>query len=190
MPAPITYRSNRGQRPFTSIFPPHFLGEPKPDVAPPDLSHDGSILCLQYDKTTLVTGSSDTTLILWDIVGDEYIPRYRLRHHTAGVLDVCFDSRYIVSCSKDTSVCLWDRKTGDLLRVLTGHHGPVNAVQLRGDLIVSASGDGMAKLWNLASSHCVKEFPSENRGLAVKLRTFPPNLFLRSANSSLVCGVQ
>lgn len=113
----------------------------------------------------MVTGSSDNTCIVWDMK-DDYNPVRRLHNHNAGVLDVCFDDKHIVSCSKDTTICLWDRRTGDLLRTLTGHRGPVNAVQLRGDLIVSASGDGVAKLWNLKLGLCIKEFPSRDRGMA------------------------
>ena len=138
--------------------------EPMPPPAPA-IHHHGSILCLQFDKDIMVTGSSDHTCIIWEI-NDDYTPIKQLRHHTAGVLDVCFDDKHIVSCSKDASICLWDRLTGEFLRTLTGHRGPVNAVQLRGNLIVSASGDGIAKLWNLASGLCIKEFPSKDRGMA------------------------
>jgi len=128
--------------------------------------HEASILCLQFDSEIMVTGSSDHTCIVWDITGKEYMPKYRLRRHAAGVLDVCLDDKYIISCSKDATINVWDRRTGHHLKELTGHHGPVNAVQLRGNLLVSASGDGVAKLWNLDSGTCIKEFPSRDRGLA------------------------
>ena len=136
----------------------------KNSLSPAEL-HKASILCLQFDDEIMVTGSSDATCIVWS-VADNYTPICRLRGHTAGVLDVCFDHRYIVTCSKDTTICVWDRNSGDLLKRLNGHRGPVNAVQLKGDLLVSASGDGIAKLWNLTSGVCVKEFPSRDRGLA------------------------
>ncbi|KAF2106141.1 WD40-repeat-containing domain protein [Lophiotrema nucula] len=128
--------------------------------------HEASILCLQYDDRIMVTGSSDHTCIVWDITEGRYEPMYRLRNHTAGVLDVCLDDKHIISCSKDASINVWDRATGTHIRTLTGHRGPVNAVQLRGHLLVSASGDGIAKLWNLESGACIKEFPSQDRGLA------------------------
>ncbi|EOA90053.1 hypothetical protein ACJQWK_07968 [Exserohilum turcicum] len=128
--------------------------------------HDASILCLQYDSEIMVTGSSDYTCIVWDITGEEYVPMYRLRGHEAGVLDVCLDDKYIISCSKDAMIKVWDRKTGNCLRTLKGHRGPVNAVQLRGNFLVSASGDGVAKLWNLETGVSIKDFPSEDRGLA------------------------
>ena len=156
--------ANRGHAPMLSLIPGRTLPEPDP-VATPSLYHDGSILCLQFDHEIMVTGSSDNTCIVWDIQ-DDYKATRRLRHHRAGVLDVCFDDKHIISCSKDTTICVWHRGSGELLRTLIGHRGPVNAVQLRGDLVVSASGDGIAKLWNLTSGLCVKEFPSKHRGMA------------------------
>ena len=138
--------------------------DPSGGRAPQDYHH-ASILCLQYDNEILVTGSSDFTCIVWSI-HDNYKPMWRLRGHTAGVLDVCIDERYIVTCSKDTTIVVWDRQTGDMLKRLAGHRGPVNAVQMRGNLLASASGDGMSKLWNIESGVCIKEFSSRDRGLA------------------------
>lgn len=154
---------SRGQRPFLKVFSPQPVNEPIADST--TLYHRGSILSLQYNDEIMITGSSDCTCIVWDIKAD-YRPIRQLRHHTAGVLDVCFDDNFIVSCSKDTTVCVWDRHTGEFLRKLSGHRGPVNAVQLRGNLVVSASGDGVAKLWNLTSGLCIKEFLSKDRGMA------------------------
>jgi len=133
----------------------------------------------------MITGSSDHTCIVWDIKED-YKPIQRLHRHTAGVFDVCFDDKHIVSCSKDMLICLWDRKTGELLRTLTGHRGPVNAVQLRGNLIVSASGDGIAKLWNLSSGLCIKEFPSKDRGLACVEFSLDARTILAGGNDQVI----
>ena len=162
LPADVT---DLGQRPFVKIFSSQLLVVPERTTPWLLTYHNGSILCLQYDDKTMITGSSDCTLIVWDVKAD-YRPIRRLREHTAGVLDVRFDEKHIVSCSKDAIICLWDRNTGELLKRLSGHRGPVNAVQLRGNLVVSASGDGIAKLWNLTSGLCIKEFPSKDRGMA------------------------
>jgi len=172
-----------GQRPFTKVFAP----QTRTPISSPGVPcrHSGSILCLQYDDNIMVTGSSDCSLIIWDVQND-YSPTQRLRHHTAGVLDVCFDEKHIVSCSKDTTVCLWSRKTGTFLRRLSGHRGPVNAVQLRGDLVVSASGDGIAKLWNLASGLCIKEFPSKNRGMACVEFSLDSRTILAGGNDQVI----
>jgi F-box and WD-40 domain protein 1/11 len=127
--------------------------------------HNQSILCLQYDEKILVTGSSDSTCIVYDIK-DNYRPIMRLQHHTAAVLDLAFDDRYIVTCSKDVTICVWDRETGAMLKQLRGHSGPVNAVQMRGNTIVSCSGDFKVKLWNIDTGKNIKELSGHTKGLA------------------------
>lgn len=127
--------------------------------------HKASILCLQYDENILVTGSSDSTCIVYDMHGG-YRPIRRLRHHVAAVLDLCFDDKHIVTCSKDISICVWDRATGNLLKQLRGHNGPVNAVQMRGNTIVSCSGDFRVKLWNIETGKQIREFQGHTKGLA------------------------
>jgi F-box and WD-40 domain protein 1/11 len=127
--------------------------------------HNQSILCLQYDEKILVTGSSDSTCIVYDIK-DDYKPIRRLQYHTAAVLDLAFDERYIVTCSKDVTICVWDRETGAMLKQLRGHSGPVNAVQMRGNTIVSCSGDFKVKLWNIDTGKNIKELSGHTKGLA------------------------
>ncbi|QIW95497.1 hypothetical protein AMS68_001015 [Peltaster fructicola] len=130
----------------------------------PSQWHDASILCLQYDDKILVTGSSDSDLLVWDI--KTYEPIQRLKRHTGGVLDVALDAKHIISCSKDSRIVVWDRETYEVKGVLSGHRGPVNAVQLRGKLLVSASGDGIARLWDIEQMKLLKEFSAKERGLA------------------------
>lgn len=127
--------------------------------------HKASILCLQYDEEILVTGSSDSTCIVYKVKSG-YRPVRRLRHHTAAVLDLVFDEKHIVTCSKDVSICVWDREAGTLLRRLKGHSGPVNAVQMRGNTIVSCSGDFRVKLWNIDTGKNIREFAGHTKGLA------------------------
>ncbi|KAK7547009.1 F-box/WD repeat-containing protein lin-23 [Phyllosticta citricarpa] len=165
-PQPNTPQPLEVKRVYTEHNQPSVNGTPEGQAIfhQPKFYHEASILCLQFDDEIVVTGSSDSSCIVWDIKTWE--PKWQLRAHDAGVLDVCFDSRYIVSCSKDNHICIWDRNTGELIKKLHGHRGPVNAVQMRGDLLVSASGDGAAMLWNLKTGVLVKELRSGDRGLA------------------------
>ena len=142
-----------------------YVDSPAPLSPALPLYHQASVLCLQYDDDILVTGSSDYSCLVWSIKED-YKPVFRLVGHHAGVLDVCIDKDRIVTCSKDTTIKTWERSTGKLIRTLTGHRGPVNAVQVRGNFLASASGDGMSKLWRLEDGACIKEFQSRDRGLA------------------------
>ncbi|KAJ7779554.1 WD40-repeat-containing domain protein [Mycena olivaceomarginata] len=114
--------------------------------------HWGSVLCLKFElssagnlqdggkgiRGTLVTGSSDCTVCVWDprtesAEEDAEVRaevRAVLRGHGGGVLDLRIDRRWIVSCSKDAVVRVWGRESLELERVLRGHEGPVNAVGL------------------------------------------------------------
>lgn len=47
-----------------------------------------------------------------------------------------------------------------------GHHGPVNAIQLKGDYLVSASSDALIKLWEIPSGNLIREFAGHKHGLA------------------------
>jgi F-box and WD-40 domain protein 1/11 len=148
--------------------------------------HRASILCLQYDKEILVTGSSDNTCIIWSIA-EGYKAIKRLSQHTAGVLDVSFDANRIVSCSKDTTLCVWDRAHGGLLHQLRGHRGPVNAVEVRGNLAASGSGDSLVKLWNLDSAVCIREFDGHERGLACVQFSQDAQMIVSGGNDDVIC---
>lgn len=154
--------------------------------------HEGSILCLQYDDEILVTGSSDSTVIVWDLVGDptagrnKYEERMKLVGHGMGVLDLCFDDRYIVSCSKDTKTHVWDRSTGKLHRVLQGHRGPVNAVQIHGDRVLTASGDSLMKMWDLHTGQALRTFTGHSRGLACVSWAPSGKWFVSSSNDKTI----
>ncbi|KAM7217608.1 beta-TrCP [Rhypophila decipiens] len=145
--------------------PPERSHQSMPTLYSPATHHKASILCLQYDDKILVTGSSDSTCIVYDLQNG-FKPIMRLEHHTAAVLDLVFDDKHIVTCSKDVSICVWDRATGALLKQLRGHQGPVNAVQMRGNTIVSCSGDFRVKLWNIETGKNIREFLGHSKGLA------------------------
>ena len=150
-----------------------------------DIHHNQSILCLQYDEDILVTGSSDSSCIVYDIKNG-YTPIRRLEHHMAAVLDLAFDRRYIVTCSKDVTICVWDRETGIMLKQLRGHSGPVNAVQMRGNTIVSCSGDFRVKLWNIETGKCIREFTGHTKGLACSQFSDDSRFIASAGNDKLI----
>lgn len=132
-----------------------------------NISHSGSVLCLEYDDEILITGSSDSSCIIWDM--DKYRPIQQVYRHSGGILDISMDKKHIVSCSKDNTVCVWYRseysKYG-LKRRLIGHNGPVNSVQLNGNHVLSAGGDACVILWSISNGARIREFKGNDRGLA------------------------
>ena len=151
--------------------------------------HDGSVLCLQYNTSVsvpyipegegktversnglVVSGSSDSSIMLWDFASGERVGVFR--GHASPVLDVRLDETSVVSCSKDCTIKIWNLSSEDIdavgtvRRTLEGHHAAVNAVYLHRNLVASASGDCTVKLWDLNTGSCIRDFAGHTRGLA------------------------
>lgn len=135
------------------------------------VGHTGSVLCLQFEQNLLVTGSSDSTVMVWDM--ELYQRKQVLLGHSSGVLDVALqrlkDSFVLVSCSKDATIKVWDYINGFfVLRcTLAGHRAAVNAIQLKGKTLVSASGDYLLKVWEIDNQpRHLMDLRGHQRGIA------------------------
>jgi WD40 repeat protein len=103
------------------------------------------------DGGTIVSGSKDRTLKLWDAATGRELRTFI--GHLDSVTSVAFspDGRIIGSGSEDNTIKLWDAATGRELRTLVGHMNSVNSVTFssEGRQIVSGGEDGTVRLWDL-----------------------------------------
>ncbi|KOB66908.1 Slimb, partial [Operophtera brumata] len=60
--------------------------------------HTGSVLCLQYDERAIISGSSDSTVRVWDVNTGAMLNT--LIHHCEAVLHLRFCNGMMVTCSK------------------------------------------------------------------------------------------
>lgn len=60
------------------------------------------MLCLQYDDKVIISGSSDSTVRVWDVNTGDMVNT--LIHHCEAVLHLRFNNGMMVTCSK---VCLF-----------------------------------------------------------------------------------
>ncbi|KAI3629838.1 hypothetical protein MIR68_011273 [Amoeboaphelidium protococcarum] len=115
-------------------------------------------------KLTLVSGSLDKTLKLWDLSelssqkdSADYQPSCigTLVGHRDFVLSVAFspDGTFLLSGSKDRSVQIWDVRTQTSMMVLHGHKNSVISVAVSpaGNLLATGSGDCKARCWQIDS---------------------------------------
>ncbi|XP_014253729.1 NACHT domain- and WD repeat-containing protein 1 [Cimex lectularius] len=115
--------------------------------------HSGRVLCLAITKQSqyLITGSEDTSIIVWDLKTLEI--KLRLFEHIAPVLSVtpALNNTLLVSGGEDSRIIVSSLVTGEVVVKIDHHRGPVTAVNvtLQGDILVSGSSDKSVCLWEL-----------------------------------------
>jgi guanine nucleotide-binding protein subunit beta-2-like 1 protein len=120
--------------------------------------HDGAVTCLAVSDErpdTLVSGSRDKCLLVWDLPRQTECygrPLRRLHGHSHFISDVSLssDGRYAVTSSWDGSLRLWNLEKGISTRRFVGHEKDVLAVAFSDNnrQILSGSRDRTARLWN------------------------------------------
>ncbi|KAI1626120.1 F-box and WD-40 domain-containing protein 1/11 [Exophiala viscosa] len=135
-------------------------------------AHEESVLNLKFDKRYLVTCSKDRRIRIWNrrhlTATDPDYPKVS-KHSSAKV------PSYIVNTTDMDPSLLEARlpngtiralKPYMLLLTLEGHNAAVNAIQISGDLIVSASGDRLIKVWNARNGKLLRTLQGHQKGIA------------------------
>ncbi len=123
------------------------------------LGHSDSVNSVAFspDGLTVVSGSSDNALKLWDVASGRELRT--LNGHGYMIMSVAFspDGRTIVSGSRNR-ITLWDVASGRELRTLNGHNWNVMSVAFSPDgrTVVSGSKDKTLKLWDVASGQVLR----------------------------------
>lgn len=135
-------------------------------------AHSDSVLNLRFDERYLVTCSKDKLIKIWNrrelTAADEDYPRI---HKGSGVTYPSYivDTTEIPPAMLEADIANGRIQTlppYTLLMTLDGHQAAVNAIQMDGDEIVSASGDRLIKIWDLRSGACKKTLIGHEKGIA------------------------
>ncbi|NCQ97801.1 MAG: hypothetical protein GPJ11_00005, partial [Microcystis aeruginosa L211-101] len=122
--------------------------------------HDSLVNSVNFspDGKTLVSGSWDKTIKLWNVETGQEIRT--LKGHDNYVTSVNFspDGKTLVSGSWDKTIKLWNVKTGQEIRTLKGHYALVSSVNFSpdGKTLVSGSNDYTIKLWNVETGQEIR----------------------------------
>ena len=110
-------------------------------------------LAFSPDGRTIISGSDDQTIRLWDVISKKEIAC--LTGHTYTVFSVAFspDGRAIASGSWANTIRLWDWKSKKEIACLIGHTGGVSSVAFSpdGQAIASGAIDQTIRLWDVYS---------------------------------------
>ncbi|MGH9606372.1 MAG: WD40 repeat domain-containing protein [Terracidiphilus sp.] len=107
--------------------------------------------------TTLASGSSDDTIVLWDVATRKQIRT--LAGHTDAVRSIAFspDGTILASGSDDDTIKLWNVASGTApYATLQGQTAAINSVVAfneDGTLLASGSGDSTIRIWDVTTVH-------------------------------------
>ncbi|KAK7038199.1 WD40 repeat-like protein [Favolaschia claudopus] len=110
--------------------------------------HDHAVRALAARGRTLISGSYDCTVRVWDLVTGDC--KWVLVGHTQKVYSVVLDIPRQQACSgsMDGTVRIWDLKTGRCAHTLTGHTSLVGLLGLSPRTLVSAAADSTLRVWD------------------------------------------
>jgi len=112
------------------------------------------------DGKTLLSGSYDNAIKLWDIETGQEIRSFI--GHSNRVNSVTFspDQQTILSGSSDKTLKLWDTQTGIEIRTFIGHIWSVNSVAFApdGQTVLSGSSDDTLRLWDVHTGQEIRSF--------------------------------
>ncbi|KIM28632.1 hypothetical protein M408DRAFT_329391 [Serendipita vermifera MAFF 305830] len=113
--------------------------------------HGSAVRALAARGRTLVSGSYDHTVRVWDIITGTC--RWVLSGHTQKVYSIVLDHARNQACSgsMDSSVRIWNLATGQCVHVLTGHTSLVGLLGLSYSYLVSAAADSTLRVWDPSS---------------------------------------
>ena len=114
--------------------------------------HGGPVRALspRADVRELVSGSFDSTVIVWDLAGST--ARRVLRFHDGAVnAVVALSDGCLASGGEDARIAVWCGSGDTPAHVLHGHEGPVTALAQLGAVLASGSLDGSVRAWSPAS---------------------------------------
>ncbi|KAI9472189.1 MAG: WD40-repeat-containing domain protein [Benjaminiella poitrasii] len=128
--------------------------KPNPYFVRALVGHGQSVRAIAAHGDTLISGSYDHTVRVWDIKTGRTV--HILEGHTNRVYSVVIDPERnrCMSGSMDSSVRIWDLETGDCLKKLEGHTVLVGLLGLSKNYLVSAAADSVLRIWSPDTGVC------------------------------------
>ena len=127
-------------------------------------AHRESVLNVRFDKRVLVTCSKDKTIKIFNrramSPGDLGYPDLS---HSVNPVPTYLNN---YGFNPAPSAGLHVRQPYSMIGCLEGHGAAVNAVQIYGDEVVSASGDRTVKVWNWVDQTCTRTLIGHTKGIA------------------------
>jgi len=105
-------------------------------------------VCVNVCGSLIAAGSTDGSIMFWDVTTGDV--QACIAAHNTTVNGLCFVGSRFYTCG-DEVIKEWDLMTCACLRSLRGHSDTVYCIRASSKRVVSGSGDGSARIWDMAS---------------------------------------
>jgi WD40 repeat protein/uncharacterized caspase-like protein len=154
--------------------------------------NSGQSIGLSNDGTRLVSGSSGSTVSVWNVAQAEAQRTIKVPRESRFVPDrvaLSSDGKLIAAGGRDNAIKLWDAGTGRELFTLTGHRKSIRDLAFSSDnkLLASASQDADIKVWSVATGQEIKTLTAHSEGvIAVAISSDGKRLASGSQDRSII----
>ena len=133
------------------------------------LGHSDWIFSLAFspDGRYVLTGSSDNTVVLWEMATGKQIQKFVGHSNRVNSVSFSPNGRYVLTGSGDNTAILWEKETGKQIRKFMGHSWAVNSVAFSPDgrYVLTGSWDKMAFQWETSTGKQIQKFAGHNDGI-------------------------
>ncbi len=137
----------------------------------------------QIDEDTLVSGSSDNTIHIWEISTGLTLDIINV---TDSINFVKSLSNGLIACVLHENIIIYEYSTGNLTKTLIGHSGLVNSIDLLHEqFMASGSWDKKVIIWDLFS-YSIKYTLSQHDRMVLCVKRLSSNLMASGDESGLI----
>lgn len=147
--------------------------------------HGGPVraLTVRTEARELVSGSFDSTVIVWDL--ERNAAKRVLRFHNGQVNAVALLAKgCFATGGEDRRIAIWCEESASPQRVLEGHEAPITALTAFGGELVSGSFDGAVRVWDTTGTRAPETVVTHKSAVAA----VAPILDSGGRSSGLVTG--
>jgi WD40 repeat protein len=123
--------------------------------------HTEWVICLdQIDEDTLVSGSADNTIHIWEISSGKNLKRIKVDDSVNSIKSL---SSSLIACGLYRNINIYDYSTGNLTKTLIGHSNYVNSIEMLSEQYMASGGyDQKVIIWDL-TSYSIKYILTEHK---------------------------
>ncbi len=146
--------------------------------------HTGPVLCLdQIDEDTLVSGSNDNTIHIWEISSGKNLKIIDVGDSVNSIKSL---SNGLIACGLYKNINIYEYSTANLTKTLIGHSSNVNSIELLDEqFVASGIGDRKVIIWDL-NSFSIKYILSQHESEVMCVQRLSSNLMASGDLSGLI----